>query len=102
MRYYPIFLNLKDRPVVIIGAGEIAFQKIPALLESEACIKVVAPEALQEITVLATAGKLQWVRRGYETTDIEGAALVISATDDAQLQQRIAAEARARHIWVNV
>jgi precorrin-2 dehydrogenase/sirohydrochlorin ferrochelatase len=102
MRYYPVYLNLKDKPVLIVGAGEVAFQKMAALLESEARVQVVAPEALHEIEALANEGKLNWARRPYQSTDLEGAALVIAATDDPELQKRVAAEARARGIWVNV
>ncbi len=102
MRYYPVYLNLKGRRVVLIGAGPVALQKIPALLESEADVKIVAPEALDEIQELARAHKLEWNRRPYRSSDLEDATLVIAATDDPELQQRVAAEARARRIWVNV
>jgi precorrin-2 dehydrogenase/sirohydrochlorin ferrochelatase len=102
MRYYPAFLNLKNRGVGVVGAGEIAWQKIPALLEGEANIRVVAPEAVPEIEALARANKLEWFRRPYNSSDLERASLVIAATDDPHLQEQVAAEARARRIWVNV
>jgi precorrin-2 dehydrogenase/sirohydrochlorin ferrochelatase len=102
MKYYPVYLNLKDRPVLIVGAGAVAWQKIPALLESEARVRVVAPEAHPEIEALARARKLELKRLTYSTAELEGAVLVIAATDDPELQKRVAAEARERHIWVNV
>ncbi len=102
MRYYPVYLNIQGRKVLLVGAGAVALQKIPALLEGEAKICMVAPEALPEIQELAHAHQLDWQRRGYETRDLEGCAFVIAATDDTELQKRVAAEARGRGIWVNV
>src|SRR5438034_225441 len=102
MKHYPIYLNLKEQPVLVVGAGEVAWQKLPALLESEARIRVVAPEALAAIQELAQANRLQWISRPYRPTDLEKVQLVIVATDDPELQKKVAVEARARHIWVNV
>jgi len=102
MKYYPIYLSLKNRRVLIVGAGAVAWQKIPALLESEAQLRIVAPEALAEIQDLAQTHKVEWVRRPYQSPDMESVDLVIAATDDPVLQKRVAAEARERRIWVNV
>src|SRR5688500_1597943 len=102
MRYYPAYLNLQGRVVVVVGAGAVAWQKIAALLESEARVRIVAPEALPEIEELARAKKVEWLPRPYQPTDLDSASLVIAATDDAELQKRVAEEARARRIWVNV
>jgi len=86
----------------LIGAGEIGLQKIRAFLDSGAQVHVVAPEALPEIEALAQEGRVRWSKRGYETADLDGVTLVIAATDDPALQQRIAAESRERRIWVNI
>jgi precorrin-2 dehydrogenase/sirohydrochlorin ferrochelatase len=102
MKYYPIYLSLKDRQVLLIGAGQVALQKLPALLECQARVRVVAPQALPEIRQLAQDGKMTWIQRSYESSDLDGTSLVIAATDDPDLQKKIAAEARARKIWVNV
>jgi len=102
VKYYPIYLNIKDRPVLVVGAGEVAWQKIPALLESKARVRVVSPQAVPEIEEAARANKLEWLRRPYASADLKDVSLVIAATDDPELQKRVAAEARARRIWVNV
>jgi precorrin-2 dehydrogenase / sirohydrochlorin ferrochelatase len=102
MKYYPVFLNLKDREVLLVGAGVIGLQKIQGLLDSEARIHVVSPEALQDIEQLAKENRLRWDRRTYMPSDLDGKSLVIAATDDPELQKRIASEARARGIWVNI
>jgi len=102
MKYYPIYLNLKGRRVLLVGAGDIARQKLPALLQCQARLHVVALEALPEIQRLARDGKMKWSPRRYRTADLKGASLVIAATDDPFLQKKIAREARARGIWVNI
>jgi siroheme synthase-like protein len=63
---------------------------------------VVAPKALAQIEELAQTHKVQWFRRPYRSSDLASAYLVIAATDDPKLQKRVAKEARARRIWVNV
>lgn len=97
-----MYLNLQDKNVLLVGAGEIAWQKMPALLEADARVHVVAPEALPAIESLAKDKKIRWSKRPYESHDVEGAYLVIAATDDTALQPRVAEDARRRGIWVNV
>jgi len=102
MKYYPIYLDLKKRLVLLVGAGPVALQKIDGLLASGARVRVAAPEAAPEIERLAAQGRIEWRRREYATADLEGVRLVIAATDDPALQRRIASEARELNLWVNV
>lgn len=102
MKFYPLFLNIKDRGVLLVGAGEIGLQKLPSLLECQARVHVVAPDALPEIQTMAREGRIRWSARGYETADLDGVAVTIAATDDRALQERIATECRARRILVNI
>jgi precorrin-2 dehydrogenase/sirohydrochlorin ferrochelatase len=102
LKYYPVYLQLKDRRVLLVGAGDVSWQKVPALLDSGARVQVVAPDARPEIRELAAKKRLSWARRTYRTSDLKGVSLVIAATDDPALQKKVAAEARKRAIWVNV
>lgn len=102
MKYYPVFLDLADKAVLLVGGGEIGLQKARGFLDCGARLLLVAPEVLPEVETLAREGKLRWERRGYATTDLDGVKLVIAATDDPALQKRIAAEARERGLWVNI
>ena len=88
--------------MLLVGAGEIARQKLPNLLDCQAQVHVVAPEALPDIQAKARDGKIQWSARSYIKTDMKGASLVIAATNDAVLQKKIVKDAHARGIWVNV
>src|SRR3989304_6323159 len=88
---YPIFLDLTGRLAVIVGAGEVAARKAAALIDTGA-----------EIPSLAGSGRLTWVKRDFAPEDLEGAFLVIAATDDPEANRRAGAEAGRRGARVNV
>lgn len=96
MRYFPIFIDLQDRPVTVIGGGEEALRKIRLLLKTGALINVVAPALHDE---LAGLPRVNWIARGYHAGLIEGSALVYSA--DPALNERVADDARSMGIPVN-
>lgn len=96
MRYFPIFLDLQNRPVTVVGGSEEALRKIRLLLKTGAVINVIAPALHEE---LAAEPRVKWVAKGYQAGLLEGAALVYSA--DAELNARVAADAQALGIPVN-
>ena len=65
MSLFPMFLKLEGRPCLVIGAGAIAQEKLPSLLEAGARVKVVAPEATGPIEELARSGKISWEPRSF-------------------------------------
>jgi precorrin-2 dehydrogenase/sirohydrochlorin ferrochelatase len=79
MSLFPIFLKLAARPCVVVGAGNIAESKIESLLQAEASITVIAPEALPRVRNWAEAGELIWLQREYVQGDLAGAFLVVAA-----------------------
>lgn len=99
---YPIFLNIEGARCVVVGAGPVAQRKAQSLLSAGAAVIVVAPEATERVESLAAEGKLQWLAEAYEPKQLDGARLVFAATDDAGLNQRVAADAHARGALVNV
>ncbi|HUI30525.1 MAG TPA: siroheme synthase CysG [Candidatus Acidoferrales bacterium] len=101
-RLYPIFLKVERRPVVVIGGGKVAEQKIKGILEARADITVIAPEVSSWIEELSEDKKIVLHRREYEDGDLEGYSLVIGATDDREVQDRIFNEAQARGIPANI
>lgn len=96
MRYFPIFYDLKDRSVVVVGGGEDALRKIRLLLKTEARISVIAPALHDE---LAAEPRVNWIARHYHTGLLDSAALVYSA--DPALNERVAEDAKALGIPVN-
>ncbi len=102
MAYYPIFLELKGRPCVVIGGGEIAYRKAQALVSCGARVTVVSPRLGRGLQRLARAQKIRWRKRAFQPDDLKGAQLVIAATDDQPVNEQAAREARRRGIWINV
>jgi len=81
MSLLPIFLKLEGRRGLLVGAGAVALDKIASLLKTGLGLRVVAPQARQEIRALAAEGALQWIPRAFETADLDGNFIVIAATD---------------------
>jgi siroheme synthase-like protein len=99
--FYPLFIELRNRPVLVVGGGPVAERKVDSLLQAEAAVTVVAPDLTSHLKQLAAAGSIRTRERKFEETDLEDALLVISATDDPATQERVAALARARGILIN-
>jgi precorrin-2 dehydrogenase/sirohydrochlorin ferrochelatase len=101
MAYYPIFLEMKGRPVIVIGGGEVGLEKVRGLLAAEAAVTVVSPDLHPELEALKEAGAIRHVAREWREGDIDGFDLVMIATDDRSVNGVIAAEAKRKRIWVN-
>lgn len=101
-KYFPIFVDLMDRKIVVVGAGTIAKRRIRALVDFTAHLFVIAPEVNPELRELGTAGRLTIVRRKYVKEDICDASLVIAATNDNRLNQEIYADCKEAGVPVNV
>ncbi|HYH08605.1 MAG TPA: bifunctional precorrin-2 dehydrogenase/sirohydrochlorin ferrochelatase [Thermoanaerobaculia bacterium] len=94
--YYPLFLDVAGREVVIVGGGAVSARKAATMLHHGAKVTVVAPEITTEI-----AGA-QLIRKSYEAADLENAFLVFAATNDPAVNGRVAEDCRARRILVSV
>ena len=95
---YPIALVLEEKSCLVVGGGEIADGKLDALLDAGARVTVVSPEVRPRIAALAAAERITLRQRPYQTSDLDGAFLVIAATDDNPLNARVVTEARAAGI----
>jgi len=98
MDYFPIFLDLKGRPALIVGGGEAAARKLRLLHKAGAVISVVARHPIAEIE---TSGA-RIIRRGFVTGDLRGQTIVLAASEDEALDDRVAEAARAANIPCNV
>ncbi|MDQ1476749.1 MAG: precorrin-2 dehydrogenase [Actinomycetota bacterium] len=98
---YPVNLLVRGRRVVVVGAGRIAARKIEPLLDAGAVVEVVAPETNDEVRDWAEAGRLVLHRRPFAAPDVEGAWLVLTATDDPAVNAAVHAAAEASRVWVN-
>lgn len=95
MVFYPIFLDLREKPVVVFGGGKVAVRKARGLLEAGASVTLISPELSEELPV-------QWKKRRYRRGDLRNTVLAFAATNDRAVNARIAAEAKALGIYVNI
>ena len=99
--FYPVFLNLTGRRCVIIGGGQVAEGKVSKLLDSGAKILVISPDATQGIRDYADSGQIEYSLRKYQEGDLNGAFLVVAATNDRVVNQEIFEEAEKSGILLN-
>ncbi|WP_254889585.1 precorrin-2 dehydrogenase/sirohydrochlorin ferrochelatase family protein, partial [Cronobacter sakazakii] len=102
MEYLPLFAQLKQRPVLVVGGGEVALRKIALLRRAGACVSVVAKKLHPELASLEQEGALRWLAQSFEPAQLDAVFLVIAATSDAALNRRVFDEANARQRLVNV
>lgn len=100
MRYFPLFVDLKDRRAVVIGSGEEALRKVRLLLKTEAAIDIIASELSGELADLRDAGRITWKAKRFSPRHLDGAAVVFVA--DKALEDVVSGEAKKRNLPVNV
>lgn len=106
-RYFPLFVSLEQKKIVVVGAGKIALRRIRTLQSFCHSIRVIAKalprETKEAVCCLQREGVIELCVKAFEETDLDGAVdLVLAATDDRQLNGRIAAICKERGIPVNV
>jgi precorrin-2 dehydrogenase/sirohydrochlorin ferrochelatase len=101
-RYYPIYLDLKDKPCVIVGGGEVAERKAKSLLSCGARVLVISPRLNQGLEKLYQKGLIHYQAGDFSKQDFSKALLVIGATDNREINSQIAQEARKQGILVNI
>ena len=101
MRYYPIFLELKDKNCLVVGGGPVGIRKALTLEKCGARVKVISERFLQG-TDGFSGTSIVFVEKKYEKKDIAGMFLVFASTNNADLNQEIKKDASASHILCNV
>jgi precorrin-2 dehydrogenase/sirohydrochlorin ferrochelatase len=101
-RFYPIFLDLEQKPVIVIGGGNVACEKVAGLRRAGARITLVSPTLAPELQELKAAGELQHIARAWQESDLDGDwVIVMVATDDGAVNREVTAASRSRRLWVN-
>jgi uroporphyrin-III C-methyltransferase/precorrin-2 dehydrogenase/sirohydrochlorin ferrochelatase len=100
MEYLPLYIDITNQPVLVVGAGEIGLRKTRLLLEAGASVTVIGEEVDHGFLTLPKVG-LTVVERAFDVADIQGARLVIAATDDEALNDVIFKACEAAGILVN-
>jgi siroheme synthase-like protein len=102
MRYYPIYLDLKGRDVLVVGGGAVAEGKALQLLEAGARVTIVSPQLTAALRAAADRGEISHLDGSFAEGDLNGAFLVIGATDDRQVNEKVAKAARERGMLCNI
>ncbi len=104
--YYAAFLNLKGKTCVIVGGGRVASRKVQAFLDHDCIVRVISPRIDQGIREMAETSQrvaeVELLKRDYRPGDLEGAFLVVAATDCEEVNRRVFLDADVENIPVNV
>jgi siroheme synthase-like protein len=97
----PVNLLVRGRRVVVVGGGRIAARKIAPLLDLGAQVVVIAPQVVPEIRAWVDAGRCELVEREFRASDLEGAWLALTATDDPAVNKAVFDAGEAARVWTN-
>ena len=101
MAYFPIYLDMQQRPCLVVGGGAVAERKIASLLEAGANVTVVSPDITDNIARWWKQGSIHLHARRYRAGDTVGYRIVFAATDDADLNDVVFRECRNSGVWIN-
>ena len=101
-RFFPMFVDLSDKKIVVVGGGNIATRRIKTLLQSTRNITAVAPKTTMELHELGKAGFVNLINRPVKRSDFTMAFMVIAATNDWKLNDEIYRVCKEEGIYVNV
>ncbi|MDC1066182.1 siroheme synthase CysG [Candidatus Pseudothioglobus singularis] len=102
MDHLPIFINIRKKPCVVIGGGDIALRKINLLLKAQAKVDCLSPLFCKGIKNLSKDGHITLINKSFDQTDIKDYSIIIAATDDSSVNSSISAIAQVKKIPVNV
>jgi len=100
--YTICLVGLDLQQTIVVGGGKVASRKVEGLLAAGAKVRLISPELAPELQILADSGQIETLVRNYAEGDLAGAFLVIAATDDPQVNQRVWAEALRNGCLINV
>ena len=95
MAYFPFYMDVEGMVCLIAGGGKVASRKVFTMLEYGAAVRVIAPEAEEEIAALAEMGRISYEARACAPEDVDGADFVIAATSDEGLNRAISRRCKA-------
>lgn len=101
MSFFPMYMDMQNLKVLVVGGGFIATEKLEKLLDFTKEITVIASEVSSEAHMLIKEHSLTLYQRAYKVGDIEGFDIVIVATDTVELHKAIYEESRGSRILVN-
>ncbi|MFQ5898437.1 MAG: bifunctional precorrin-2 dehydrogenase/sirohydrochlorin ferrochelatase [Candidatus Methylomirabilia bacterium] len=100
--YFPVFVEMRERPCLVVGGGRVAERKVKGLLGVGARVTLVSPILTERLASWARDGRLHHVPRAYRAEDLDGHEIAFVAVDGREVNAAVARDGRARGIWVNV
>lgn len=102
MDFFPIFLNIRERSCLVAGGGGVAGRKINLLLDAGANVYCVAPELCDNLKAMVDEGNIEYIKRDFVQDDLAGKVLVIAATNNRAVNEKISKLANEKGLPVNV
>ena len=100
-RMFPLFIDLSDKQIVVIGGGHIAERRIKVLTDFTKNIKVIAPKITPVIENLSKENKISWIKKEFSEDDINGAYMVLAVTDNYDVNHRIYEACKKQNIFIS-
>jgi len=101
MSLYPINLKIEKSLCLVVGGGAVAIRKCRGLLQADARVRVISPELVPDLRLLANSGAVEWFERPFVEGDLEGVRLVFAATNNRKVQVLVQEEARKKKVLLN-
>lgn len=102
MRYYPIYLDIRNKPCVVIGGGDVAERKVMSLLNAGAIVTVISPAITDALKGVSGDGRVKIKERFYQEGDLKGAFIAYAATDNEDTNRKIVEEAHKCGVLLNI
>jgi uroporphyrin-III C-methyltransferase / precorrin-2 dehydrogenase / sirohydrochlorin ferrochelatase len=99
--YLPVFLNLRDRQVLLVGAGSVAARKARLLHAAGARLRIVAPARGPELEEFCQRSGAEFIAAAFTPQHLQGCVFAVAATDEAEANLQVCAAGRAANVWVN-
>lgn len=100
--YYPVFLDLRLKPVLVVGGGNVAYRKVQTLLEHGAIVHIVSPDLVMELKDLVDSQRCFWVNKEYSAEDIQDATIIFSCTEKDEVNATVSRDAQEHRRLINV
>jgi precorrin-2 dehydrogenase/sirohydrochlorin ferrochelatase len=100
--YYPIYIDLDQKPVLVVGGGTVACRKVETLLAYGALVRIVSPKITPALERMIDGKRCRWHAKEYDPADMENVVLVFSCTEKEEVNARVALDAQTRNIFLNV
>lgn len=99
--YFPLFIDISQTKIVVIGGGKVAERRVRTLLEFAQYIQVISPELTEGLHHFKKNGQIEWRKEHYRAEALEGAGLVLAATGDDACNEAVVRDCKSRGIPVN-